>query len=72
MRKLKDFFGEKTPKIAEAQERKLTDPASPIQQVIKEGSLGVKVDMIDGKVCGNIKCTNQKNKRQHTDILDPS
>ncbi|KAL4222410.1 Rho GTPase-activating protein 21 [Mactra antiquata] len=49
MRKLKDFFGEKTPKIVEATERKLPDPASPIQQVTKEGSLGVKVDMIDRK-----------------------
>ncbi|XP_045168315.2 rho GTPase-activating protein 21-like isoform X3 [Mercenaria mercenaria] len=49
MRKLKDFFGEKTPKIVEATERRFPDPASPIQQVTKEGSLGVKVDMIDGK-----------------------
>ncbi|XP_060566502.1 rho GTPase-activating protein 21-like isoform X4 [Ruditapes philippinarum] len=49
MRKLKDFFGEKTPKIVEATERRIPDPASPIQQVTKEGSLGVKVDMLDGK-----------------------
>ncbi|XP_052778297.1 uncharacterized protein LOC128215599 isoform X2 [Mya arenaria] len=47
MRKLKDFFGEKTPRIVEAQEKR--EPVSPIQQVTREGSLGVKVDVIDGK-----------------------
>ncbi|WAQ93624.1 RHG21-like protein [Mya arenaria] len=39
MRKLKDFFGEKEKR----------EPVSPIQQVTREGSLGVKVDVIDGK-----------------------
>jgi len=38
-----------TPRIAEAQERR-ENPASPIQTVIREGSLGLKVDVIDGKV----------------------
>ena len=38
-----------TPKILEAQEKR-PDPASPLQMVIKEGSLGYKVDLIDGKV----------------------
>ena len=38
-----------TPKIVEATEKR-QDPASPIQEVTREGSLGVKMDGIDGKV----------------------
>ncbi|XP_052258523.1 uncharacterized protein LOC127863158 isoform X3 [Dreissena polymorpha] len=74
MRKLKDFFGEKTPRIMEAQEKKLdpfsqvfkdgnhmssqvvnagNQPASPLQGVIKEGNLAVKLDVIDGKRAGD-------------------
>ncbi|KAK3588177.1 hypothetical protein CHS0354_012242 [Potamilus streckersoni] len=47
MRKLKYFFGEKTPKIIEATEK--MEPASPLQEVLKEGTLHCKTDMIDGR-----------------------
>ncbi|KAL3831347.1 hypothetical protein ACJMK2_023105 [Sinanodonta woodiana] len=47
MRKLKYFFGEKTPKIMEATEK--MEPASPLQEVLKEGTLHCKMDMIDGR-----------------------
>ncbi|XP_022304252.1 rho GTPase-activating protein 23-like isoform X6 [Crassostrea virginica] len=48
MRKLKYFFGEKTPRIAEATERR-QDPASPLQEVTKKGPLLCKTDVTDGK-----------------------
>ncbi|XP_061194038.1 rho GTPase-activating protein 21-like isoform X2 [Saccostrea echinata] len=48
MRKLKSFFGEKTPRIIEATERR-QDPASPLQVVTKSGSLFCKTDVTDGK-----------------------
>ncbi|XP_056007298.1 rho GTPase-activating protein 21-like isoform X7 [Ostrea edulis] len=48
MRKLKHFFGEKTPRIMEATERR-QDPASPLQEVTKRGSLLCKTDITDGK-----------------------
>lgn len=48
MRKLKYFFGEKTPRIIEATERR-QDPASPLQEVTKKGPLLCKTDLTDGK-----------------------
>eukprot|EP00105_Crassostrea_gigas_P027142 XP_011448377.1 PREDICTED: rho GTPase-activating protein 21-A isoform X7 [Crassostrea gigas] len=48
MRKLKYFFGEKTPRIIEATERR-QDPASPMQEVTKKGALLCKTDLTDGK-----------------------
>ncbi|XP_033762340.1 uncharacterized protein LOC117343900 isoform X2 [Pecten maximus] len=48
MKKLKAFFGERTPRIMEATEKR-QDPASPIQEVVKEGTLHLKTDITDGK-----------------------
>ncbi|OWF42359.1 rho GTPase-activating protein 21-like isoform X2 [Mizuhopecten yessoensis] len=48
MKKLKAFFGERTPRIMEATEKR-QDPASPIQEVAKEGTLHLKTDITDGK-----------------------
>ncbi|XP_060065954.1 rho GTPase-activating protein 21-like isoform X2 [Ylistrum balloti] len=48
MKKLKAFFGERTPRIMEATEKR-QDPASPIQEVLKEGTLHLKTDITDGK-----------------------
>ncbi|XP_069112527.1 rho GTPase-activating protein 23-like isoform X2 [Argopecten irradians] len=48
MKKLKAFFGERTPRILEATEKR-QDPASPIQEVVKEGTLHLKTDITDGK-----------------------
>jgi len=39
-----------TPRILEATEKR-QDPASPIQEVAKEGTLSCKTDIADGKVC---------------------
>ncbi|XP_063420974.1 rho GTPase-activating protein 21-like isoform X2 [Mytilus trossulus] len=48
MTKLKAFFGERTPRILEATERR-QDPASPIQEISKMGYLQCKTDIADGK-----------------------
>lgn len=48
MTKLKAFFGERTPRILEATERR-QDPASPIQEITKMGYLQCKTDIADGK-----------------------
>ncbi|KAK3108613.1 hypothetical protein FSP39_011856 [Pinctada imbricata] len=51
MTKLKNLFGEKTPAIKEAIERTShrQDPASPLQEITKQGTLTFKSDLTDGK-----------------------
>ncbi|XP_023932057.1 rho GTPase-activating protein 21 isoform X1 [Lingula anatina] len=48
IKKLKAFFGERTPKIMEATEKK-GDLPSPLHEVVREGILQVKTAVTDGK-----------------------
>ncbi|XP_064648445.1 rho GTPase-activating protein 21-like isoform X2 [Lineus longissimus] len=51
IRKLKSFFGERTPKIVEATERRpqFADLSSPPGEILKEGVLTCKLALVDGR-----------------------
>ncbi|KAK7474310.1 hypothetical protein BaRGS_00034445, partial [Batillaria attramentaria] len=53
LNKLKNFFGEQTPSIVEATERKGEAPESPLPDITREGPLWCKTAMYDGKKCSD-------------------